>query len=146
MCRTTAVGGNCVAQHLSESDDMEVNVLTRLQKSKEGTSIRAEVIMTAPTMHLARETLTGMVSRASLKLGCSTDDMVWSIQHQPSFTEAKESFLGGNDSVIADQERKDCRAASIDELILGKAWMKSRTRLDHTSSTSHLLDVWSSRM
>jgi hypothetical protein len=143
LCRTTAVRGSCVAQHLSESDDMEVNVLIRLQKSKEGTTLRCEVMMTAPTTDLARETLIRMVPRASLKLRSSTNDMVWSIQHQPSFTEAKESFLGGEDSVIADQERKDCRAASIDELILGNAWMKNRTRLGHASSTSHLLDVWS---
>lgn len=137
----SGLGGSCIAQHISESGDLDVHVVARLQKGKKDTTFRAEVMMTAPTAALARETLTQMVSRVNHKPGWK-GNFVWSIQHQPSAMETLESSMKNTETVVADQERKDRRAASIEEIILGNALMKNRTRLEYVYN-SHLLELWS---
>lgn len=48
------------------------------------------------------------------------------------------------DSVTTEQEREDRQAASLEQLILSNALMKSRKRLSSTMSGASLsLEVWS---
>jgi len=144
-CQQIGGCGKCVLQYGSKEGGMQLDMSVRLHENNDIIDVRTEVTLTAPTSAVARETLTRMVPKVEDKLGCNGSS-IWSIQHQPSMLETMASTSNLVETVVTNQEDKDRRAASIDELILGNALMKNRTRLDYVSATSKKprhLEVWS---
>ena len=133
----------CTIDHVVK-DDATIHVVTHISK---GAAAQIDASLTASDPALVRETLVQSVSKINEQLRLSDGESAWSIRHRPSVMEMKRAWTDLR-RVAATQERRDVQAGSIENIILGNAEVRNRTRLDHAfvqsknSSSRTSIELW----